>query len=195
MLRQDALEALYPELRDRIVVTIMGAVAAELYTLGHRPNFFYLEHAMGLASSMGLGIALAIPERQVVVIDGDGSLLMNLGTLSTMARYHPGNLLHIVFDNESLLSVGGFPTATATGTDLAGIARASGVPRVAEANDPEALRVSVAEALASHTLTTIISKVEAVGPKSFHMDLPLLENRFQFKRALEAMRREDEGAE
>src|SRR5579885_1867337 len=167
MLRADALQAIYPDLQDRIVVTIMGAVAAELYMLGHRPNFFYLEHAMGLASSMGLGIALAMPEQKVIVIDGDGSLLMNLGTLSTMARYRPGNLLHIVFDNESLVSVGGFPTATATGTDLAGIARASGVPCVREAHTPEALKASVTEALAGNTLTTIISKVEAVGRKSF----------------------------
>jgi len=189
MLRADALQAIYPELEHRIVVTIMGAAAAELYMLGHRHNFFYLEHAMGLASSMGLGIALSMPEHKVIVIDGDGSLLMNLGTLSTMARYKPGNLLHIVFDNESLLSVGGFPTATATGTDLAGIARASGVPRVAETNTPENLKAAVTEALASNTLTTIISKVEAIGPKSFHMDLPLLENRFQFKRCLEAMQK------
>ena len=189
MLRADALEAIYPELEQRIVVTIMGAVAAELYMLGHRHNFFYLEHAMGLASSMGLGIALSMPEHSVIVIDGDGSLLMNLGTLSTMARYKPGNLLHIVFDNESLLSVGGFPTATATGTDLAGIARASGVPSVMEANTPESLKESVTRAMESKTLTTIISKVEAIGPKSFHMDLPLLENRFQFKRALEAMKK------
>ncbi len=189
MLRADALQAIYPELEHRIVVTIMGAVAAELYMLGHRHNFFYLEHAMGLASSMGLGIALSMPGHKVIVIDGDGSLLMNLGTLSTMARYKPGNLLHIVFDNESLLSVGGFPTATATGTDLAGIARASGVPRVAETNTPENLKAAVAEALASNTLTTIISKVEAIGPKSFHMDLPLLENRFQFKRCLEALQK------
>lgn len=188
MLRADALEAIYPELRERIVVTIMGAVAAELYTLGHRSTFFYLEHAMGLASSMGLGIALAMPEHQVVVLDGDGSLLMNLGTLSTMARYHPGNLLHIVFDNESLLSVGGFPTATAAGTDLAGVARACGVPRVREVATPDALAEEVRAALAAHELTTIVAKVEAVGPKSFHMDLPLLENRFQFKRALEALR-------
>jgi sulfopyruvate decarboxylase subunit beta len=188
MLRQDALAAIYAQLRDNIVVTIMGAVAAELYTLGHRPSFFYLEHAMGLASSMGLGIALAMPEHQVVVLDGDGSLLMNLGTLSTMARYHPSNLLHLVFDNESLLSVGGFPTATATGTDLAGIARASGVPMVREANTPDDLTAAVSEALAGQTLTTIIAKVEAVGPKSFHMDLPLLENRFQFKRYLESLR-------
>jgi len=189
MLRVDALQAIYPELEERIVVTIMGAVAAELYTLGHRPNFFYLEHAMGLASSMGLGLALAMPQHKVIVIDGDGSLLMNLGTLSTMARYRPGNLLHIVFDNESLLSVGGFPTATSTGTDLAGIARASGVPSVMEANAPDSLARSVHEALASNTLTTIISKVEAIGPKTFHMDLPLLENRFQFKRSLEAMQK------
>src|SRR5437764_7284006 len=101
MLRIDALQAIYPELEERIVVTIMGAVAAELYSLGHRPNFFYLEHAMGLASSVGLGIALAQPERKVVVLDGDGSVLMNLGALTTLARYAPPNLTHIVFDNES----------------------------------------------------------------------------------------------
>jgi sulfopyruvate decarboxylase subunit beta len=190
MLRADALKAIYPELEHRIVVTIMGAVAAELYMLGHRHNFFYLEHAMGLASSMGLGIALAMPEHKVIVIDGDGSLLMNLGTLSTMARYKPDNLLHIVFDNESLLSVGGFPTATSTGTDLAGIARASGIPSVREANTPETLKDTVTEALNSNTLTTIVSKVEAIGPKSFHMDLPLLENRFQFKRCLQAMQKQ-----
>jgi sulfopyruvate decarboxylase subunit beta len=188
MLRVDALQAIYPELKDRIVVTIMGAVAVELYTIGHRPNFFYLEHAMGLASSMGLGIAVAMPRHKVVVIDGDGSLLMNLGTLSTMARYRCGNLVHIVFDNASLLSVGGFPTATATGTDLAGVARACAIPQVMEANTPEQLKQAVAGALAGAKLTTIVAKVEAIGPKSFHMDLPLLENRFQFKRALEALR-------
>ena len=92
---------------DSAVVTIMGAVAAELQSIGHRPNFFYLQHAMGLASSVGLGIALSKPTVPVVVFDGDGSVLMNLGGLSTLARYRPPNLLHVVFDNESLLSVGG----------------------------------------------------------------------------------------
>src|ERR1700730_2351390 len=166
MLRLDALEDIYADLQERIFVTIMGAVAVELYTLGHRHNFFYLEHAMGVASSLGLGIALAMPQHKVVVLDGDGSLLMNLGTLSTLARYQPGNLLHIVFDNESLLSVGGFPTATATGTDLAGIARASGIPKVKEAHTPQVLKDAVSEALAGSVLTTIVSKVEAIGPKS-----------------------------
>ncbi|GCE09816.1 thiamine pyrophosphate-dependent enzyme [Dictyobacter aurantiacus] len=187
MLRSDALKAIYPDIQDHIVVTIMGAVAAELYSLGHRHNFFYLQHAMGLASSMGLGIALSMPRHKVIVMDGDGSLLMNLGTLSTMARYRPANLLHIVFDNESLLSVGGFPTATATGTDLAGIARASGIPVVKEADTPASLNDAVQQALSTGGMTTVVSKVEAIGPKSFQMDLPLLENRFQFKRKLAEM--------
>ena len=113
MLRLDCIRSIYPDFEKCLVVTIMGAVAAELQSLGHRPNFFYLQHAMGLASSIGLGIALARPELQVVVLDGDGSVLMNLGGLTTMARYQPKNLVHIIFDNESLLSVGGFPTATA----------------------------------------------------------------------------------
>src|SRR5437667_6556588 len=126
MLRIDCLRSIYADLENCLVVTIMGAVAAELQWLGHRPNFFYLQHAMGLASSTGLGLALSLPQQKIVVLDGDGSVLMNLGGLSTMARYKPKNLVHIIFDNESLLSVGGFPTATATGTDLEGIARAAG---------------------------------------------------------------------
>ena len=185
MRTSEALRAIYPELERHIVVTIMGATASELYALGHRPNFFYLEHSMGLASSMGLGIALSMPAHQVVVLDGDGSLLMNLGTLSTLARYKPGNLLHVVLDNESLLSVGGFPTATATGTDLAGVARAAGVPRVLEARTVSDFKLAVSDALASRVLTTIVAKVEAVAPASYHMGLTLLENRFQFWRCLQ----------
>jgi sulfopyruvate decarboxylase subunit beta len=182
--RVDALAAIYPTLvrDDVVVVTIMGAVAVELFQLGHRPNFFYLEHAMGLASSLGLGLALSLPETHIVVIDGDGSLLMNLGTLSTMARYRPTNLTHIVFDNESLLSVGGFPTATSTGTDLAGIALASGIPSVERADTIESFTTAFNNAIASPSLTTIVAKVAAVGPTSFAMDIALLENRFQFSR-------------
>ena len=184
MRRLHALNAIYPRLQEHVVVTIMGAVAAELQSIGHRPNFFYLQHAMGLASSIGLGIALVKPERQVIVLDGDGSVLMNLGGLTTLARYHPKNLLHIVFDNESLLSVGGFPTATSTGSDLAGIAKAAGVPRTMTVKTLHEFAASVDEALTAGVLTTIVAKVEAVGPSAFVTDLGLLENRFQFQRYL-----------
>jgi sulfopyruvate decarboxylase subunit beta len=184
MKRLEALTAIYPNLEDRVVVTIMGAVAAELQSLGHRPNFFYLQHAMGLASSMGLGIALIRPDRQVVVFDGDGSVLMNLGGLTTLARYRPTNLVHVVFDNESLLSVGGFPTATSTGSDLAAIAAAAGVPRTHTVRTVEEFTRTFDAALAAAELTTLVVKVEAVGPSKYVTDLTLLENRFEFQRYL-----------
>jgi sulfopyruvate decarboxylase subunit beta len=175
MTRAEALTAVYPQLADVVVVTIMGAVAAELQAIGHRPNFFYLQHAMGLASSMGLGIALARPDRQVVVFDGDGSILMNLGGLTTLARYRPTNLVHVIFDNGSLLSVGGFPTA---------IAAAAGVPRTATVRTLKEFTNVFGDALGAGELSTTVAKVDAVGPAAFITDLPLLENRFQFQRWL-----------
>lgn len=190
MKRRDAIAAVHSRLeqRDVAVVTIMGAVAAELQDIGHRPNFFYLQHAMGLASSLGLGIALSRPELRVVVFDGDGSLLMNLGGLTTLARYRPKNLVHVVFDNESLLSVGGFPTATSSGSDLAAIAAASGVPHTATVKTIDDFGKAFDQALTAGDLTTLVAKVEAVGPKGFVTDLSLLENRFEFQRHLARLR-------
>lgn len=192
MLRIDAMRAIYNHLEDCVVVTIMGAVAAELQSLGHRPNFFYLQHAMGLASSMGLGVALSRPELRVVVFDGDGSILMNLGGLTTLARYRPKNLIHIVFDNESLLSVGGFPTATSTGSDIAGIAAAAGIPRTQRVSEIDEFVSAFELAIEQPELTTIVAKVEAKGPPTFLTDLALLENRFQFARHLKNLKQQPE---
>src|SRR5499425_3578891 len=178
MQRLECLRSVYDQLGDCLVVTIMGAVAAELQSLGHRPNFFYLQHAMGLASSTGLGLALCLPQQKVVVFDGDGSVLMNLGGFTTLARYQPKNFVHVVFDNESLLSVGGFPTATSTGSDLAKIARAAGVPRTTTVQTLDDFTRAFDEALGAHDLTTIVAKVEATGPSKYVTDLSLLENRF-----------------
>ena len=187
MLRADALKAAYPRLKNQVTVTIMGAVAVELYNLGHQPNFFYLEHGMGLASSMGLGLAVSLPKEKVAVLDGDGSVLMNLGTLRTLARYRPPNLTNWIFDKESLLSVGGFPTATGTGTDLAGIAEKAGAEHVALADTVESAEQAFAEASERYGLSIIVSKVEAIGPPSFAMDINLLENRFEFARHMQGL--------
>lgn len=180
MLRLDCLRSIYDRLEDCLVVTIMGAVASELQSLGHRPNFFYLQHAMGLASSTGLGLALCLPKQRIVVIDGDGSVLMNLGGLTTLARYRPRNLVHVVFDNESLLSVGGFPTATGTGSDVAKLAIAAGVPHAQTVHTREEFTTVFDETLRGNDLTCVVAKVEASGPKGYVTDLALLENRFQF---------------
>ena len=188
MLRLDCLRSIYDKLENCLVVTIMGAVAAELQSLGHRPNFFYLQHAMGLASSTGLGLALCLPKHRIVVFDGDGSVLMNLGGFTTLARYRPKNLVHVVFDNESLLSVGGFPTATSTGSDLAKIAAAAGVPRTQTVTTCEEFVAAFDEALRSNDLSCIVAKVEAAGPKAYVTELSLLENRFQFKQYIQRLK-------
>ena len=192
MLRLECLRCVHAEMERCLVVTIMGAVAAELQSLGHRPNFFYLQHAMGLASSTGLGLALSLPGEKVVVLDGDGSVLMNLGGLTTMARYKPNNLVHVVFDNESLLSVGGFPTATSTGSDLEGMARAAGIPHVVTVRSVEDFRKEAVNAIRGQGLASIIAKVEPTGPATFLTGLPLLENRFEFQRYIQSLQATDE---
>lgn len=191
MRRDKCIEAVYEALQDKLVVTIMGACAQELYDLGHCENFFYLQHAMGLASSIGLGLALNLPQERVVVLDGDGSVLMNLGTLTTMARYRPPNLTHIIFDNGSLLSTGGFPSHTTGGvTDLAAIARGAGIPRVAAVSTPFDFMEAVGEAFEADALSVVVARVEAVGPDHFGMDLKLPENALRFERFIREKRRE-----
>ncbi|MEL6526271.1 MAG: thiamine pyrophosphate-dependent enzyme [Chloroflexota bacterium] len=183
MLRSKCIEAIYPELEDKLVVTIMGACAQELYDLGHCDNFFYLQHAMGLASSIGMGIALNAPDEQVVVFDGDGSVLMNLGTLTTLARYAPDNMTHIIFDNGSLLSTGGFDSHTTSGiTDIAAIAKGAGVQNVALARTPMEFMTACADSYETPGFTVIVAKVEAVGPDHYGMDLKLPENAMRFER-------------
>jgi sulfopyruvate decarboxylase subunit beta len=183
MKRADCIKALYPELHDRLVVTIMGACAQELYDLGHCDNFFYLEHAMGLASSIGLGLAMNLPDEKVVVMDGDGSVLMNLGSLATLARYRPPNLTHIIFDNGSLLSTGGFASHTTSGiTDLAAIAKGAGCSKVSLVTELYQFLEAAAEAFEGDEMATIVAKVEAVGPDHYGMDMKLPENAFMFER-------------
>jgi len=185
MKRAECIGMLYPELDDKLVVTIMGACAQELYDLGHKENFFYLQHAMGLASSIGLGLAMHLPRERIVVLDGDGSVLMNLGTLATMARYRPRNLVHIIFDNGSLLSTGGFDSHPTSGiTDLAAIAKGAGLERVSAVDSVMDFGEAVIDAFKRDDLSVIVAKVAAVGPNHYGMDLHLPENAFAFKRLI-----------
>lgn len=183
MKRAECIGMLYPDLGDKLVVTIMGACAQELYNLGHQDNFFYLQHAMGLASSIGLGLAMHLPREKVIVLDGDGSVLMNLGTLATLARYRPKNLVHVIFDNGSLLSTGGFDSHTTSGvTDLAAIAKGAGIEHVTAVDSVMAFGEAAIDAFGRDDLSVIVAKVAAVGPNDYGMDLQLPENAFRFKR-------------
>jgi sulfopyruvate decarboxylase subunit beta len=112
-------------------------------------------------------------------------VLMNLGSLTTLARYAPRNLIHVIFDNESLFSTGGFPTATRTGADLAGIARAAGIKQSCTAATLENFQRAFDGALRGNRMASIVAKVEASGPAQYEAGVPLLENRFQFRRYIQ----------
>jgi len=118
-------------------------------------------------------------------VDGDGSALMNLGTFATLARYRPPNLIHLVFDNGSLLSTGGYETQTTDGTtDLAAIAQGAGIGQVADVDDPMAFGEAFVAATGREELSVIVARVEAVGPDHYGMDFHLTENAFRFRRCI-----------
>jgi thiamine pyrophosphate-dependent acetolactate synthase large subunit-like protein len=112
---------------DAPIVASLGHPAYDLFSAGDRPQNFYTWGSMGVASSIGVGLALARPDLRVFVLDGDGSLLMNLGSLATIGLVTPANLVVVVMDNEEYATTGGQKTPTAHGADLEAAARAMGV--------------------------------------------------------------------
>jgi thiamine pyrophosphate-dependent acetolactate synthase large subunit-like protein len=131
MTRLEATRVIVGLAGDAPIVASLGHPAYDLFAAGDRPGNFYTWGSMGLASSIGLGLALARPDIRVFVLDGDGSLLMNLGSLATIGLLRPANLVLVVMDNEEYATTGGQKTPTAHGADLDAAARAMGVPRTA----------------------------------------------------------------
>ena len=109
MTRAEAIHVVLSKLTDELVIICNGFPSREAFAFRDRPEHFYMIGSMGLASAIGVGIALAKPTRTVVVLDGDGNVLMNMGTLATIAAHQPKNLLHIVFDNELRMKMNGRP--------------------------------------------------------------------------------------
>lgn len=128
--RLEATKDVTSKLTDELVVATLGNAKYDLFNAKDRPRNFYMWNSMGMASSLGLGLAMARPKNRVIVLDGDGSLLMNLSSLATEAVREPKNLIHIVWDNRSYELTGKQPTATAFKTDLAKMAEGAGIPKV-----------------------------------------------------------------
>jgi thiamine pyrophosphate-dependent acetolactate synthase large subunit-like protein len=128
------------------VVASLGHPTYDLFAAGDRPQNFYTWGSMGLASSIGLGLAMARPDLRVFVVDGDGSLLMNLGSLATVGLLRPSNLVVVVMDNEEYATTGGQLTPTAHGADLAAAAAAMAIAPVARAASESELRAALADA-------------------------------------------------
>jgi thiamine pyrophosphate-dependent acetolactate synthase large subunit-like protein len=143
MTRLEATQMIVDLAGDAAIVASLGHPAYDLFAAGDRPRNFYTWGSMGLASSIGLGLALAQPDLHVIVLDGDGSLLMNLGSLATIGLLQPPNLTVIVMDNEEYATTGGQPTPTAKGADLAAAARAMRIESTVTVRSDDDLRAAI----------------------------------------------------
>jgi sulfopyruvate decarboxylase subunit beta len=185
MKRFDYLKALAGKTGDSLVVASAGGATVEWYNLNPSEGNFR-SRTLGLASSIGLGIALSLPLRKVIVLDGDGSLLMNLCGLTTAAWSAPRNLVHIVFDNGVYESSGSIPSATSGPTDLVAVAKAAGFPRASWATDVDDFVRAVMDALSGDQLTFIGVKVEhGIVPGIPSPTTDDTENKYRFMRHIE----------
>jgi len=115
MKRYEAIKTICDFLKkEDIVISPTGNISRELFILRDSHQNFYMMGSMGLTSSIGLGLALCFPKRRIIVIEGDGSILMNMGSLATIGHYAPRNLIHIILDNEAYESTGGQPSVSNT---------------------------------------------------------------------------------
>lgn len=180
--RFECLQFLAEVVEDALVL-MWGSGGIEWWHL--RPHPPTLTAHFGFATPMGLGLALALPHRRVVVIDADGGLLLNLGVLATLGNFGPPNLKVFVIDNECYESVGAMPTATAGKTDLAAIARGAGIERVETTRTLEEFKKAAKRSLADNGLHFIVVKVEKGGKKLLPHFTDGTETKYNFVRYIE----------
>ena len=184
MRRFDCLQALAPLLTDQLLVTNVARTGFETHMAMPREGNLYTM-GMGLVTPVVLGLALSLPHRGVIALDGDGSILLNLGTLSTVGNYAPPNLITIVFDNESYASTGGLPTATAGKTNLAEMAKCAGISNSFEVRKIEDFTAVITKALAGRGPWFIVAKVVAEKPPVDPKLMDGRENKYRFVRYIE----------
>jgi thiamine pyrophosphate-dependent acetolactate synthase large subunit-like protein len=190
MKRYDCLKMVAEEMSDALVVTTVGGAAAEWNTI--RPGDGSLRcRTLGLVSSIAMGLALALPKRRIVGIDGDGALLMNACGLATLAWQKPANLTLLLFDNSIYEASGLRPTATSAGTDLIGMAKAAGLKHASWAASVDDYRSELRKAKERGALSMIGAKTES-GMEYFNTwrELPAfeyneVENVYRFMRHIE----------
>ena len=165
MKRSDLTRRLVAKLKnEEAVVGGIGNTHFDLWAAGQRPQNFYMLGSMGLAAPIALGVALAQPERQVIALEGDGSMLMQLGALGTIASLAPKNLTIIVWDNGAYQITGAQPTLTAAGVDLVAIAKGAGLAQSVWAADEAHFEALVDRALAGAGPLFICARTDKQPP-------------------------------
>ena len=191
MNRATATRLLAKRLTNEVVVSNLGQATLDMQQLADRPLNCYTFGSMGQCSALGLGIALARPDVRVVCLDGDGSLLMNLGILCTIATVAPSNLAVVIWDNEAHETTGGQPTATAHRTSFAGLALGAGIEKVIEPRDTEELERAYERILSEDGPFVVPVKIDR-GPAEGSLDRDVIGYKLRFMKALAGLARPPE---
>ncbi len=184
MRRFDCMKALAPMITDQLVVTNVARTGFEWKMAAPREGNLYTM-AMGMVTPVVLGLALSLPHRGVIALDGDGGILLNLGTLATVANQAPPNLISIIFDNQSYASTGGLPTATAGKTDLVAIAKGAGIENAVGVHDIETFTETARAAVAGNGPWVIVCRVVSEKPPVEPKLMDGRENKYRFVRYIE----------
>lgn len=174
-------ELLAPRKPNLLTVGGLGSSSWDIAATADRPEDFCLVGGMGLTVSVGLGLATARPQNRVLVITGDGDMLMGMGSLATVAQVQPRNLAIVVLDNEIFGETGGQPTHTAGVTDLAAIARGAGIPRAGTIRSADELAAAVPHIHEAEGPLFYVAKVSADMPPTVYppLDGPYAKDRFR----------------
>ena len=172
--RMEAFATVSGAFGDAVVVSALGYATWCLHATAPRAENLYLRGSMGMGVPVGLGIALARPSRRVVVCEGDGSVLMNLGGLATVGAYGPANLTVLVLDDGKYLTTGGQTTHSRRGVDLAAVARGAGVEDVYAVRDADALAEAFAAADSSDGPSVIVVELSGAEERPAVSGLPTM---------------------
>lgn len=155
MIRKEAMKIVIDEIGGKPIISANGFISRDLFNVDDKENNFYMIGSMGLASSIGLGVAMKNPRKQIFVFDGDGNILMNLGSLVTIGSLQPRNLIHIIFDNKIHESTGGQPTHS----------HKDNISKIAKINNYTVFSVNTKK-----SLETILKKIQRTkGPILIHV--------------------------
>lgn len=182
--RAHAIEALLELMIEQPLIVCNGFASREAYQVADRPHHFYMIGSMGVAAAIGLGVALAKPEKRVVVFDGDGNVLMGMGTLATVGALQPKNFVHVVFDNEVYGSTGNQPTLSRV-VQLEQVARATGYVHVARVREREDLVHAFKTMLAQDGPSFLLVKVTECSEDVGRVMIEPLDMTQRFKHAIE----------
>ena len=184
MKRYGFLKRLVEKIRDELIIAGVSPTNHELFSIKDLPTSFYMRHSLGMASSIGLGLSLAQPDKKVIVLEGDGGLLMNLGSLATISTQQPKNLIIFILDNRCYENTGCQPTATAHQTRLDAIARGAGIEKAYRWQDMGDLESNLDKVLIEEGPTVVVVEIETGRETNTMINIGTVENKLRFMRAI-----------